>query len=153
MTILSSSVVLTWYPPGPEEWNGEVISYVVLYQLLETLGGSMSTTASSTMSLSIPSSGQSLVNTNDPTRVRLPLQREMALIKRLNEHSLYKMCVYFEIKAGRSGNSEWIQLETLSDGEIGMLFTSIIVFLFLQLGFCSIPVHVLLLSFAYCKRK
>ncbi len=122
-TTSSTSVTLAWYPPDPQEWNGEVVRYTVLYQLIGILGGIVNSTVGSVMSFSIPSSGQSLTNINDPVTVRLPLETETAVIEGLEEYSLYKFWVYFETSAGRSANSEWIQVETLSDGEILNSFT------------------------------
>ena len=61
------------------------------------------------------------MNINDPVRVTLPLKQEMVLINELDEFSTYQLVVFFETSAGRSTNSEDLEVKTLSDGKTVVL--------------------------------
>ena len=121
LTITSTSVRLAWYPPHPDSWNGEVIKYTVLSTLIETTESLENATNTPQLSFSIPSFGQPLMNINDPVRVTLPLKQEMVLINELDEFSTYQFLVFFETSAGRSTNSEDLEVKTLSDSKTVVL--------------------------------
>ena len=116
VTQTSTSLRLAWYPPHPERWNGVVIKYTVVYTLVETPESTEDISDSLQHSFSIPSFGQPLMNINDPVRVTLPLKTEMAHIEGLSEFSIYRCFVFLETGAGRSENSDAIEVMTLPDG-------------------------------------
>ena len=116
LAVSETSVTLAWYPPNPNEWNGLIVQYTIEYELIESVGGHSDSTLNPVFTRVIPSFGQPLMNSDDPTRVRLPLNMEMALIDELEEYHVYRFWVYFETSEGRNSNSDFIEIETSSKG-------------------------------------
>ena len=118
----ASSVTVSWLPPEVQLWNGVVTEYTVLYENhgpLQGISGEGSGGLSPLMqqTVSIPSPGQQLTNSPDPSLVSLPLKLESVLIEGLEEYHLYSFAVYQENVEGISPLSEATMQETPEAGK------------------------------------
>lgn len=127
MAVTTTTITLAWYPPNPDEWNGVILHYIVEYEIVGSVGDSK---LSPVFTRVIPSNGQSLMNSDDPTRVKLPLRMEIALIDELEEYHLYRLWVYFETNEGRSPKSISIEIGTSIEG-IATLFFALLQYIVL----------------------
>ena len=99
MTVESpTTVVVAWYPPSVQEWNGILTGYSVVFELIRS-----DTTVQSTVS--VPTPGSPLANNQDPRIVSLPLMMETAELDDLQESFIYRFTVFAENGAGRSVGS------------------------------------------------
>lgn len=112
-----TSLRLRWLPPNPDEWNGIISRYTIEYSLLRQVQDDddddenmpsidlrMNFVAYS------PSSRQGLLNNPDPRLVVTPLVWEELEINGLQQHFVYSLSVYYENSAGRSENSDAVEL-------------------------------------------
>ena len=121
MTVLidsSTSVIVTWLPINPTNWNGILTTYTVQYQRQGQVG-SLNTPSESyvTSKASIPSLPEHpLANSPDPRLVTLPLNEESLRLEGLEENYVYEFSVYCENSAGQSDSSELVSISMPSSG-------------------------------------
>ena len=117
----ASSVTLFWLPPDIHLWNGLVTGYTVIYENHGPLQGSAGEGSGLTplmhQTASIPSPGQQLMNSPDPSLVSLPLKWESVFIEGLEEYHSYSFAVYQENSEGTSPLSESTKEETPEDSK------------------------------------
>jgi hypothetical protein len=112
----ASSVTVSWLPPEVQLWNGVVTEYTVVFenhgplQYITGEGSGLSPLMQQTVS--IPSPGQQLTNSPDPSLVSLPLKIESVLIEGLEEYHSYSFAVYQANSEGTSPLSETAIQET-----------------------------------------
>ena len=99
-----TSVVLSWYPPRLEYWNGVVVNYTVEINLIGP-AGSPNEGIAFTEFHSIPLPGHPLTNNLDPRLAVLPLQPEAYQANMLHEFHVYSFIMYMYNAAGRSNPS------------------------------------------------
>ena len=123
VTITSpSSITVSWLPTNKDDWNGVIQRYTIVYERLRSVDGNATLPDGSGFgpifidSVSIPDSGQRLMNNPDPTLAVLPLSREQVAIEGLEEYHIYQVNVYYETSQGRSEPGSPISLQTLSSG-------------------------------------
>ena len=117
----ASSVTVSWLPPEVQLWNGVVTEYTVVFenhgplQYITGEGSGLSPLMQQTVS--IPSPGQQLTNSPDPSLVSLPLKIESVLIEGLEEYHSYSFAIYLANSEGTSPLSEAAIQETPEAGK------------------------------------
>ena len=117
--VSSISVNVSWLPASQGNWNGIITHYTVEYKLIQSVSDMIGTYGSGvapTVYTSIPTLGQPLANSPNPTLVTLPLKRESVLISGLHEFSVYQFTIYYENAVGRSGSSSPLEQATSAAG-------------------------------------
>lgn len=120
-----TSVRLRWLPPHPDEWNGIISRYTIQYSLLRQVQGEDDDDDAPSVDLSMnfvtfaPSSRQRLLNNPDPRLTVIPLVWEELEISGLQEYFVYSFTMYYENSAGRSDNSDVIELNMPPAGNNG----------------------------------
>ena len=99
-----TTVVVSWYPPIVQEWNGLLTGYIVMYELI-TSADLQDVPATLQSTISIPTTGSSLANDQDPRTVSLPLEMETVQLDDLQESFTYRFTIFAENDAGRSVGS------------------------------------------------
>ena len=97
------SVKVSWLPPDPQTWNGLILNYTVLYELVGPVNDdSIPSGVRHSGAEALPSPQQPLFNSPDPRVVTQPLHREILVINGLHEYHAYMFTVYMANSAGRS---------------------------------------------------
>lgn len=100
--VSATRVELSWLPPDPQQWNGRITNYTVVYELVGPVEITSDNLSLPIMTKAIPTQGNSLVNNADPRLAGIPLQPEVAVVNGLQEQHLYKFSVFIANAAGRS---------------------------------------------------
>ena len=99
----ATTVKVSWLLPDPQTWNGLILNYTIVYELMGPVKGAVATRSTGEIySITLPSPGQPLLNSPDPRIVTQPLHREILTIDRLQEYHVYSFAIYMANKAGRS---------------------------------------------------
>ena len=117
--VSSTSVNVSWLPTSQDNWNGVITLYTVEYKLIRSVRdmiGMYGSGVAPILYASIPSLGQPLANSPNPTLVTLPLKRESVLISGLQEFSVYQFTIYYENSVGRSDSSSPLEQATTAAG-------------------------------------
>ena len=113
MIISPNSVIISWLPPNISLWNGIILKYTVEYQRqgpVEFIDYPLIPYFNQTVSI------HSLKNNPDPRLAISPLVNESVHIEGLEENFLYQFIIFYENSAGKSVESDAIQLEMPSSG-------------------------------------
>ena len=97
----STEVTLSWIPQDPNMWNGIILNYTILCDLLGPIGYD-SVEDNFTTTIKFTNFTQ---NTVDPRLASGPPLLESILISHLLEHYKYRFTVYMYNSAGRSKRS------------------------------------------------
>ena len=116
--VSATQVELSWLPPDPQLWNGRIINYTVVYELLGPVGMMSANSFHPIMMKTIPNEGNPLANNADPRHASVPLQREMMVVGDLQEDHVYKFSAFMTNAAGRSGISMSIIQALLGAGRV-----------------------------------
>ena len=128
-----TSVILSWYPPNVQEWNGIVTGYTIQYELLGSVDEypeNLELQSLLTFTTSIPSAGVPLQNDLDPLTAGLPLQMETAVVSNLQEYFVYQFAIYFVNSVGESDGTAPIIQEMPQAGKEGLGYKIIMYTLF-----------------------
>ena len=122
MVTSSTSVTVSWLPANRDDWNGIIVRYTIIIEQLGSLADSdTSNSAVVVFNQSLPTIAQLLANSPDPTLVKLPLQREVAILNNLEEHHIYRFSVFYENAAGQSSTSDTVMVETPPTGVLSWI--------------------------------
>ena len=117
----ASSVTVSWLPPEVQLWNGVVTEYTVVFEnhgpLQNITGEGSGLSPLMQQAVSIPSPGQQLTNSPDPSLVSLSLKIESVLIEGLEEYHSYSFAIYLANSEGTSPLSEAAIQETPEAGK------------------------------------
>ena len=117
-----SSVEVSWLPPHPQEWNGLIVNYTVVYKLIGPRNANLSSsTFGEEFAMAFPSLGQLPVNSLDPRVASLPIRHESLTVEELHEYHVYEFSVYLANSAGRSEVSNPILQELPATGNFLIL--------------------------------
>ena len=113
-----NSVVISWYPPAANLWNGIIIRYTVAYTQRGSVDEDSELTELRLFAQSIPLLGFPLANSPDPRTANPSLVKESMQLMNLQEYLVYEFMVFFENSAGESESSEPINLEMPQIGNL-----------------------------------